>query len=211
MANFKTSVDQNSILDILSLLFSMGYQETNAEDHVTEFLGDNTDIQTLGGQFYSEVKNIINHEVNKIANPITMTVTAINEAKKTVSAKRADGGKEWTNIFNPTIFNHLEVGDEIVVGFHNGQTSNAYVLFAKMQGKKDYQEKSILKDISKVKSLNENVIMLKDWMDEIVKVVFPDIITRDNEGNIIDVHLHPKRIEFNEDMKNWKNVKFEEM
>lgn len=198
---------ENELMDILSLLFNLGYQETDGKEYITEVLSDNTDVQEIGKEFFEQIKFIAYEEVNKIANPITMIVEGV-ALDGTLTLKRLDGGDSWTGVTNPTIFNHLSKGDEVVVGFHNGQTSNCYVLFAKVTGQ-EYKEKSIIKDISKIKDLNTDTLILKKWMNIFVQQVFPDIEITDKEGNIIDTKPHPKRIEFNEDMKKWIDIKIE--
>ena len=198
---------ENDLMNILSLLFSLGYQETDSKEYITEYLGDNTNIQELGKDFFEQIKTISHDEINKIANPITMIVEGVG-TDGTLTLKRLDGGDSWTGVFNPTIFNHLSKGDEVVVGFHNGQTSNCYVLFAKVRGN-EYKEKSIIKDISKIKDLNSDTLILKKWMNIFVEKIFPDIEITDSEGNVKSTKPHPKKTEFYEDMKKWIDIKIE--
>ena len=201
------SKNQDDLMNILSLLFNLGYQESSKEEYITEILGNSLDMQEIGKDFFNQIKSLIQSEINKNTSPVTMIVENVN-IDGSLTLRRLDGGDSWTNVYNPTIFNHLSKGDEVVVGFHNGQVSNCYVIFAKIK-KNEYKEKTIMKDILKLKDINNNIEILHKWMDVFVQNVFPDIDITDTDGNVIDTKPNPKRLEFQDDMKNWIDIKIE--
>lgn len=210
------SNDGDLLGNVLKVLYELGYQEKDESEFICECLGENTvEIQLLAEEFNKRIHSIAEAEVKDIATPITMEVVGVNE-DYTLNLKKPETSElpthlrnfTWTSVKNPTIFRYLEPGDEVLVGhYSNGNKSNCWVMFAKVSNE-DYKKKTIYKDINKLYDLNDNTLLLKKWLENLIPEVFKDIKIFDAEGNLIDIKPHPKRLEFERDMaENWKEVK----
>lgn len=173
-----------SPVEILQELLDFGYETVKSDDFITEILGENTeDIKQIAAKLNAQIREISMDEYRKVASPIRMKVTAVNNVNGTVSVNKPTDRNDsdcWTEVFNPTIFNHLEVGDEVLVGYHEGgQKSNCWIMFAITS---DFQNKTILKDVNEIKDkLKEQDIELKRLNDEIsyVKDLIEDFIKKE--------------------------------
>lgn len=210
----KDPKNQNLIEETLSVLFNLGYKEKNNDDFIVEILGENTDeISNLAQNFNKRIHSLAKEEVD-IAAPITMIVTRVHP-DSTLDLKKPEGidlpeylkNSPWTNVKNPTIFQHLEEGDEVLVGhYSNGNKSNCWVMFAKLS-EEEFRKKTIYKEIDKVYDLNDNVTLLKKWTENLILQAFPDVKIVDGDGNINWIP-DQRRLDFQADMKNnWKEVK----
>jgi len=201
--------------NILKVLFDLGYQEKDESEFIYECLGENTaEIQALAEEFNKRIHSIADMEVKDIATPITMEVVSRNE-DYTLNLKKPENvelpthlqNQPWTSVKNPTIFKYLEKGDEVLVGhYSNGNKSNCWVMFAKVSGE-DFNKKTIYKDINKMYELNDNTLLLKKWIEQLIFQAFPNIEKKDEDGNVISSVPDPRRLEFQNDMLNkWKDV-----
>ena len=136
---------------ILESLVSLGYESVDSDTFVMEVLGENNEeIKQIALNLNNQIREISMGEYKKIAAPIMMKVIAVNN-DGTISINKPtdrDDNDCWTEVYNPTIFNHLEVGDEVLVGYYEGgQKSNCWIMFAKT---KDFKNRTILKDINDI-------------------------------------------------------------
>ena len=197
--------------EILNSLLSLGYQEKEEGDFIVEILGEeNEEIKEIANQLNGQIRTISNNELKKIASPITMRVASVNDDGSINVNKPTDKHSIdncWTSIPNPTIFQYLEVGDEVMLGYYEGeQKSNCWVMFAKVSNT-EMDKKSIYKDINKLYTINDNTNILKRWMHTVILEVYPDIEESDKDGNIYYVP-HPTRLQFEREMREqWKEVK----
>ena len=75
----------------------------------------------------------------------------------------------WTNIPNPTIYTNLKSGDEVLLRcIQQNQKSNMWVVSAKVSYE-DFEDRTIFSNINAIFNLNENIKLLKKWMDIISK------------------------------------------
>ena len=211
---------QNQIIDqtteeILNSLLTLGYQEKGEGDFIVEVLGQETDeIKEIANQLNSQIRNISSSEFKKVASPIIMQVVSVNSDGTINVNKPSDKQSKnncWTSIPNPTIFQYLEAGDEVMLGYYEGeQKSNCWVMFAKMSGD-DINKKSVYKDIEKLYTISDNTELLKKWMHEVILEVYPDIekTGMDGNGNTYTYYVpHPTRLKFEKEMaEQWKGVK----
>ena len=202
-------------LEILSSLFSMGYQEKSEGDFLVEVLGDeNEAIKEIANQLNGQIRNISSDEIKRIASPITMKITSINsDGTINVNKPSENNNQEhcWTHIPNPTIFQHLDIGDEVLLGYYEGeQKSNCWVMFAKVSGS-NIEQKSIYKDINELYKIADNTELLKGLLYKIIIDKYPDVESTgvDSEGNTYTYYTpHPTRVTFEEEMRQqWKEVK----
>ena len=204
-----TSQDETT-QEILTSLLKIGYQEKGEDDFMIEILGEQTEeIKEIAMQLNNQIRDISTNEFKRIAAPITMTIVSKNNDGSINVNKPTDKtskGNCWTSIPNPTIFQHLEVGDEVMLGYYEGeQKSNCWVMFAKVSNT-EMDKKSIYKDINKLYTINDNTKILKRWIHNVILEVYPDIEKTDTDGNSYYVP-HPTRLQFEREMKQqWKEV-----
>ena len=208
-------VQTNQVVDketeeILNSLLNLGYQEKGEGDFIVEVLGQETEeIKEIANQLNGQIRSISSTEFKKIASPITMRVVSVNSDGTINVNKPSDKQSKdncWTQIPNPTIFQYLEAGDEVMLGYYEGeQKSNCWVMFAKVSNT-EMDKKSIYKDINKLYTINNNTKILKRWMHSVILTVYPDIEKTDKDGNTYYVP-HPTRLQFEREMRQqWKEV-----
>ena len=208
-----TSQDETT-QEILNSLLKIGYQEKGENDFVVEILGEeNEEIKQIATQLNNQIRTISNDEFKRIAAPITMRVVSVNSDGTINVNKPTDKTSKdhcWTRIPNPTIFQYLEAGDEVLLGYYEGvQKSNCWVMFAKVSNK-EMNKKSVYKDIDKLYTINDNTKILKRWMHTVILEVYPDIerTGTDSQGNKYTYYVpHPTRLQFEREMRQqWKEV-----
>ena len=140
---------------------------------------DNEEYKKVALKFNNQVKSLTRDEYKKIAAPITARVTKVYpDGCIDVQRPQDKGGHCWTHIPNFTIFRYLEVGDEVVLGYYNGeQKSNCWVMFAKLSPS-EFKKKTIYKDIENLKIIHNNTKFLERWLKELgrkgeIKDVYP--------------------------------------
>lgn len=198
--------------DILRVFFELGYNEVDDSEFIQEILGDETDeIMKLAKEFNERIHSIANYEVKDIATPIVMEVVSVNDDYTVNLIKHRDTtipdslkDQPWTNIKNPTIFKYLEKGDRVLVGHNEGSISSCWIMFAMIDGK-DFNKKTIYRDIDKMYEINDNTLLLKEWLEKIAPVAFPPIKITDSEGNTT-YQENPLYTQFKYEMRQWKKV-----
>ena len=199
--------------EILNSLLKIGYQEKGEDDFMIEILGEQTEeIKEIAMQLNNQIRDISTNEFKRIAAPITMRVVSVNSDGSINVNKPTDKTSKsncWTNIPNPTIFQYLESGDEVLLGYYEGeQKSNCWVMFAKVSNG-EMNKKSVYKDIDKMYKINDNSKLLRGWLHNVILQVYPDIEkTYTKDGVTYTYYVpHPTRLQFEREMKQqWKEV-----
>lgn len=207
-----TSQDETT-QEILTSLLKIGYQEKGEDDFMIEILGEQTEeIKEIAMQLNNQIRDISTNEFKRIAAPITMTIVSKNSDGSINVNKPTDKTSKsncWTSIPNPTIFQYLEAGDEVMLGYYEGeQKSNCWVMFAKVSST-EMNKKSIYKDIDKMYTINNNSKLLKEWLHRVILEVYPDIEKTGGSGeNSYTYYVpHPTRLQFEREMQQqWKEV-----
>lgn len=207
-----------TIEDTLEYIYKLGYEDVGDSDTFIEIFGEDTDeIKELATMFNNNVRHISHEEVKKLGVPITMKVSGINPNNpyqvdlikpSDVDLPEYAQNQSWTNVTNHTIFNRLQVGDEVLVGYYgNGHKSNCWIMFAKLNSKEAFEDRSIMSDINKIYDVNENSLLIRRLLEKIIPEVFPDNEEIDEDGNVTTIP-NPMKIQFfNELNEKWKDVK----
>ena len=129
---------------------------------------DNEEYKNIALKFNDQVKSLTKDEYKKIAAPITARVTKVySDGCVDVQRPQDKEGHCWTHIPNSTIFRYLEVGDEVVLGYYNGeQKSNCWVMFAKLSPS-EFKRKTIYRDIENLKIIHNNTKFLEKWLQHL--------------------------------------------
>lgn len=177
-----TSLDKNQdFFDaeanrLLNEIISLGYESVSSDTFIQEILGEDTEeVKQIARDLNEHIRGVSMDEYRKIAAPLMMQVVAVND-DNTISVNKPtdrNGDDCWTHIYNPTIFNHLSVGDEVLIGYYEGgQKSNCWVMFAKTN---DLENKTILKDIkdinNKIDEYNNKIKKLELEMSTIKETI----------------------------------------
>lgn len=208
------SFQDETTQEILNSLLKIGYQEKGEDDFMIEILGEQTEeIKEIAMQLNNQIRDISTNEFKRIAAPITMRVVSVNSDGSINVNKPTDKTSKsncWTSIPNPTIFQYLESGDEVLLGYYEGeQKSNCWVMFAKIANG-EMNKKSVYKDINKMYKINDNSKLLRGWLHNVILQVYPDIEKTDtrSDGSTYTYYVpHPTRLQFEREMRQqWKEV-----
>ena len=141
---------------------------------------DNEASKEIANKLNHQIRTITNEEYKKTSAPITARVTKVYpDGYIDVQRPLDKEGNCWTRIPNNTIFRYLKPGDEVVLGYYNGeQKSNCWVMFAKLSHS-DFKNKTIYKDIENLKIIHNNTKFLEKWLKHLgqrgdVQDVYPE-------------------------------------
>lgn len=155
-----------SCVDILEYLLPPHAESVDYETFKKEVeRQDHEESKKIAIQLNSQIRTITNEEYKKTSAPITARVTKVYpDGCIDVQRPMDREGDCWTYIPNNTIFRYLDVGDEVVLGYYNGeQKSNCWVMFAKLNAS-DFKRKTIYKDIENLKIIHNNTKFLEKWL-----------------------------------------------
>ena len=170
-----------SHMDILKEVLAQQGEATDYETfHKIMDEQENEECKEVASKFNEQIRGITREEYKKSAAPITARVTKVYFDGCVDVQKIMDGkGDVWTHIPNSTIFRYLEAGDEVVLGYYNGeQKSNCWVMFAKLSPS-EFRKKTIYKDIDNLKIIHNNTKFLEKWLKHLgqrggIENVYPE-------------------------------------
>lgn len=168
-------------LDVLKSLLSSQGEAVDYETFKKEIeKQDNEESKDIANKLNYQIRTITTDEYKKNSAPITTRVTKVYSDGYVDVQKPLDReGNCWTHIPNHTIFRYLEPGDEVVLGYYNGeQKSNCWVNFAKLS-QSDFKKKTIYRDIENLKIIHNNTKFLEKWLKHLgqrggIEDVYPE-------------------------------------
>ena len=169
--NIVTSSEE-TILDLLKKVIN-GLGEPISKDDFEKQLEsyDQYKIKNTADNFVNICKGIISNNLKEMIVDIVAKVVSVNEdgTINVVKPYDTDINHSWTNIPNPTIYTNLKSGDEVLLRcIQQNQKSNMWVVSAKVSYE-DFEDRTIFSNINAIFNLNENIKLLKKWMDIISK------------------------------------------
>ena len=110
-------------LDVLKSLLSSQGEAVDYETFKKEIeKQDNEESKDIANKLNYQIRTITTDEYKKNSAPITTRVTKVYSDGYVDVQKPLDReGNCWTHIPNHTIFRYLEPGDEVVLGYYNGE------------------------------------------------------------------------------------------
>lgn len=168
-------------VDILKSLLSSQGEVVDYETFKKEIENqDNEEAKEIANKLNYQIRTITNEGYKKTSAPITARVTKVYpDGCVDVQRPMDREGDCWTHIPNNTIFRYLDIGDEVVLGYYNGeQKSNCWVMFAKLS-RSDFKKKTIYKDVENLKIIHNNTKFLEKWLKHLgqrggIEDVYPE-------------------------------------
>ena len=168
-------------VDILKTLLSSQGEAVDYETFKKENdKQNNEEFKEIANNLNLQIRTTTDEEYKKTSAPITARVTKVySDGYIDVQRPLDKEGNCWTRIPNNTIFRYLKPGDEVVLGYYNGeQKSNCWVMFAKLN-RSDLKNKTIYKDIENLKIIHNNTKFLEKWLKHLgqqggIQDVYPE-------------------------------------
>ena len=167
-SDYNKIIDGNTYATLQNIFSSFGEQidkETFKEE--VESSGKEKDLTDIGYHFLKSIKYISSQDLKDHMGPMLARVIKRNDngTINVVPLQQKSEEEGWTEVPNPTIFQYLERGDTVILGFaKTSQKSNCWVEMVVIDSYEDFKKKTIFKHFDNLENIKENLNFLIEWL-----------------------------------------------
>lgn len=164
----KQIIDEKTYTILQDLLSNCG-EQINKEEFKQEIENSNEkkDLTSISYHFLKSIKHIASQDIKDYMGPMLAKVKKNNKngTINVVPLHQKSDTEIWTEVYNPTIFQYLEEGDTVILGFaKTSQKSNCWVEMVIIDNAEDFRKKTIFRHIDELEKIKENIQFLEKWL-----------------------------------------------
>lgn len=168
-SGYNQNMNEKTYSILESILSSCGDQ-INRDQFKKEIenLNDEKDLVNISKHFVKSIKYITSQDVKDHMGPMMARVKRVNDngTIDVVPLQQKKDDECWTEVPNPTLFQYLESGDVVILGFaKTSQKSNCWVEMVVLDNFQDFKNKTIFKHLDKLSKIQENIDFLNEWLN----------------------------------------------